>query len=114
MSTLARNDYSRNQIFTEGNKRYKNRQFGVTTSRETVPVQLITLSPGGRYCGSPSTLSFRSVPPSRLITDLPTDMRTGNMPTNLMKTGAFVELKGSKYQSQSLYLGRGDILVNLT
>ena len=33
------------------------------------------------------------------------------MPSNLAKTGAFTELTGSKYQSQSTYLGRGDILV---
>ena len=40
--------------------------------------------------------------------------RTGNMPTNLGKTGAFVELTGSKYQEQSANLGRGDILVTKT
>ena len=39
---------------------------------------------------------------------------TGNMPSNLNKTGAFTELTGSKYQSQSTYLGRGDILVTKT
>ncbi|MBQ8111378.1 MAG: peptidoglycan-binding protein [Clostridia bacterium] len=48
------------------------------------------------------------------IMGLPSDFRTGNMPSNLLKTGAFVELTGSKYQSQSLYLGRGDILVTKT
>ena len=48
------------------------------------------------------------------ITGLPSDFRTGNMTGNLNKTGAFVELKGAKYQSQSLYLGRGDILVTKT
>ena len=45
------------------------------------------------------------------ITSLPSGFRTGNMPSNLAKTGAFSELTGSKYQSQSTYLGRGDILV---
>ena len=45
------------------------------------------------------------------ITSLPSGFRTGNMPSNLAKTGAFTELTGSKYQSQSTYLGRGDILV---
>ena len=45
------------------------------------------------------------------ITGLPEGFRTGNMPSNLNKTGAFTELTGSKYQSQSTYLGRGDILV---
>ena len=44
-------------------------------------------------------------------TSLPSGFRTGNMPSNLAKTGAFTELTGSKYQSQSTYLGRGDILV---
>ena len=48
------------------------------------------------------------------ITGLPSGFRTGNMPSNLAKTGAFVELTGSKYQSQSTYLGRGDILVTKT
>ena len=48
------------------------------------------------------------------ITSLPSDFRTGNMPTNLNKTGAFVELTGDKYQAQSQYLGRGDILVTKT
>ena len=48
------------------------------------------------------------------ITSLPSDFRTGNMPANLVKTGAFTELTGSKYQSQSTYLGRGDILVTKT
>ena len=45
------------------------------------------------------------------ITGLPAEFRTANMPTYLAKTGAFEELKGSKYTDQSLYLGRGDILV---
>lgn len=45
------------------------------------------------------------------IKGLPADFRTGNMPANLMNTGAFVELKGDKYTRQSSYLGKGDILV---
>ena len=48
------------------------------------------------------------------ITGLPEGFRTGNMPSNLNKTGAFTELTGSKYQGQSTYLGRGDILVTKT
>ena len=48
------------------------------------------------------------------IVGLPEGFRTGNMPGNLMNTGAFTELTGSKYQSQSTYLGRGDILVTKT
>lgn len=45
------------------------------------------------------------------ITGLPADFRTGNMAGNLLKTGAFVELKGSKYTNSSAYLKVGDILV---
>ena len=45
------------------------------------------------------------------ITGVPSDFRTYNMPSELLKTGAFVELKGTKYTSQSAYLGAGDILV---
>lgn len=46
------------------------------------------------------------------IMDLPTSgFRTGNMPKNLMATGEFVELKGSKYTDKADYLGIGDILV---
>lgn len=45
------------------------------------------------------------------ITGVPSDFRTYNMPTELLATGAFVELKGTKYTSQSAYLGAGDILV---
>ena len=48
------------------------------------------------------------------VVGLPEGFRTGNMPSNLNKTGAFTELTGSKYQSQSTYLGRGDILVTKT
>lgn len=45
---------------------------------------------------------------------VPEAFRTGNMPTYLLKTGAFVEMKGSKYTDQHNYLGRGDILVTKT
>ena len=48
------------------------------------------------------------------IMGLPSDFRTGNMPQNLLATGAFVELRGTKYTDQSAYLGRGDILVTRT
>lgn len=48
------------------------------------------------------------------ILGLPTDFRTTNEPNNLLKTGAFVELTGSKYQAQEIYLGRGDILCTKT
>lgn len=48
------------------------------------------------------------------IMGLPADFRTGNMPSNLLKTGAFVELTDSKYTKQDSYLKRGDILVTKT
>ena len=48
------------------------------------------------------------------IGGLPEGFRTVNEPSNLLKTGAFVELTGSKYTDQSLYLGRGDILCTRT
>ena len=51
---------------------------------------------------------------SASILDLPSGFRTGNMPSNLLATGEFVELKGSKYTDQSAYLGAGDILVTKT
>ena len=45
---------------------------------------------------------------------VPEDFRTGNMPGYLLKSGQFVELTGTKYQAQSAYLRRGDILVTRT
>ena len=48
------------------------------------------------------------------IMGIPEDFRTGNMPSALLGTGKFVELKGSKYTEQSAYLGAGDILVTKT
>ena len=48
------------------------------------------------------------------ITGIPSDFRTVNMPAYLKQTGAFNELTGAKYQEQSTYLGRGDILVTRT
>ena len=48
------------------------------------------------------------------IMGLPSDFRTGNMPANLLATGAFVELKGGKYTDDDAYLGAGDILVTKT
>ena len=48
------------------------------------------------------------------ILGLPEGFRTTNEPKNLLATGAFVELTGSKYTSQEIYLGRGDILCTAT
>ena len=46
------------------------------------------------------------------IMNLPTSgFRTGNMPDNLMASGAFMELVGDKYCKSPDYLGKGDILV---
>ena len=46
--------------------------------------------------------------------NVPEDFRTGNMPGYLQRSGAFTELTGDKYQKQSAYLKRGDILVTRT
>lgn len=48
------------------------------------------------------------------IMGLPSDFRTGNMPSNLLKTGKFIELKGDKYTKKSTFLGAGDILITRT
>ena len=48
------------------------------------------------------------------IKGLPESFRTGNMPSNLLKTGAFVELTGDKYTKKATFLGAGDILVTRT
>lgn len=48
------------------------------------------------------------------ITDLPEGFRTGNMPKNLLKTGAFTELTGTRYTDTYTYLRAGDILVTAT
>ena len=48
------------------------------------------------------------------IMGIPESFRTGNMPSALLNTGRFVELKGAKYTDQSAYLGAGDILVTKT
>ena len=42
------------------------------------------------------------------------DFNTTSEPSVLLKSGAFVELTGSKYTDQDLYQGRGDILVTKT
>ena len=45
------------------------------------------------------------------INGLPESVTTTNLASWLKNTGAFEELTGGKYQEQSVYLGRGDILV---
>ena len=46
--------------------------------------------------------------------DVPEEFRTGNMPKYLLDSGKFIELKGSKYEDQPDYLGKGDILITKT
>lgn len=48
------------------------------------------------------------------ITGIPASFRTGNMPSELMKTGAFVEMTGKQYTNSPDMLGEGDILVTKT
>ena len=48
------------------------------------------------------------------ITGLPAAFRTVNEPANLLKTGAFTELKGEKYTRRSDFLRAGDILCTAT
>lgn len=48
------------------------------------------------------------------IMGITSSFRTVNEPAALLKTGAFVELTGSKYQNQSAYLMAGDILCTKT
>lgn len=48
------------------------------------------------------------------IMGIPESFRTGNMPSALLGTGKFIELKGTKYTDQSAYLGIGDVLVTKT
>lgn len=42
------------------------------------------------------------------------DFTTADAPAALLRTGAFVEMKGDRYQDGELYLGRGDVLVTRT
>lgn len=95
-SAIGYDQYQRNTLYKEAEK------FGFDTAKVTTPVET-DCSALVRVC-----CAFAG------IVGLPEGFRTGNMPTNLTKTGAFTELTGSKYQEQSTYLGRGDILVTKT
>ena len=95
-SAIGYDQYQRNTLYKEAEK------FGFDTAKVTTPVET-DCSALVRVC-----CAFAG------IVGLPEGFRTGNMPTNLSKTGAFTELTGSKYQEQSTYLGRGDILVTKT
>lgn len=95
-SHIGYDQYQRNTLYTEATK------VGFDTAKVTKDVET-DCSALVRVC-----CAFAG------ITSLPADFRTGNMPKNLLATGAFVELTGSKYTESSLYLGRGDILVTKT
>ena len=95
-SAIGYDQYQRNTLYKEAEK------FGFDTAKVTTPVET-DCSALVRVC-----CAFAG------IVVLPEGFRTGNMPTNLSKTGAFTELTGSKYQEQPTYLGRGDILVTKT
>lgn len=90
---IGYDQYQRNSLYTEASK-YNFDVSKVTKDTETDCSALVRVCCA--YAG---------------IMGLPSDFRTGNMPSNLMNTGAFVELKGDKYTKQSSYLGYGDILV---
>ena len=93
---IGYDQYQRNTLYKEAEK------FGFDTAKVTTPVET-DCSALVRVC-----CAFAG------ILGLPDGFRTGNMPSNLAKTGAFIEMTGAKYQEQSTYLGRGDILVTKT
>ena len=95
-SAIGYDQYQRNTLYKEAEK------FGFDTAKVTTPVET-DCSALVRVC-----CAFAG------ILGLPEGFRTGNMPGTLSKTGAFSELTGAKYQEQSTYLGRGDILVTKT
>ena len=95
-SKIGYDQYERNTLYKEAEP------FGFDVSRVTVP------------CETDCSALVRVCCAYAGIVSLPSGFRTGNMPGNLEKTGAFTELTGDKYQAQSAYLGRGDILVTKT
>ena len=95
-SKIGYDQYQRNTLYKEA------APFGFDVSRVTKP------------CETDCSALVRVCCAYAGITSLPDGFRTGNMASYLNKTGAFTELTGSKYQSQSIYLGRGDILVTKT
>ncbi len=95
-SRIGYDQYERNSLYKAAEP------FGFDVSRVTTP------------CETDCSALVRVCCAYAGITGLPSGFRTGNMPYNLKQTGAFEELTGSKYQEQSVYLGRGDILVTKT
>ena len=60
---MALNHYTMEQSVLEGKIRYKYRQFGLTTTFVTVPVQLMAFAPGFSTGNSPFMWSFIRVLP---------------------------------------------------
>lgn len=93
---IGYDQYQRNTLYKEAEK------VGFDVSKVTAP------------CETDCSALVRVCCAYAGITDLPSDFRTGNMPSNLLKTGRFIELTGDKYTKQSAYLKAGDILVTKT
>lgn len=93
---IGYDQWQRNTLYTEASK------FGYDVSKVTKDVET-DCSALVRVC-----CAFAG------ILGLPSDFRTGNMPSNLSKTGQFTEMTGAKYTTSSEYLRRGDILVTKT
>lgn len=92
-SKIGYDQYQRNTLYTQASK------VGFDISKVTVA------------CETDCSALVRVCCAYAGIMGLPSGFRTGNMPKNLLATGEFVELTGSKYTNQSDYLGAGDILV---
>ena len=90
---IGYDQYQRNTLYAQAEK------VGFDISKVTTP------------CETDCSALVRVCCASAGILGLPEGFRTGNMPSNLNKTGAFTEMTGDKYQKQSTYLRRGDILV---
>lgn len=93
---IGYDQYQRNTLYTQAEK------VGFDISKVTTD------------CETDCSALVRVCCASAGILGLPEGFRTGNMPSNLMKTGQFVEMKDEKYTKQSTYLRRGDILVTKT
>ena len=93
---IGYDQYQRNTLYTQAEK------VGFDISKVTT------------NCETDCSALVRVCCASAGILGLPEGFRTGNMPSNLMKTGQFDELTDEKYTKQSTYLRRGDILVTKT
>lgn len=93
---IGYDQYQRNTLYTQAEK------VGFDISKVTT------------NCETDCSALVRVCCASAGILGLPEGFRTGNMPSNLMKTGQFDELTDEKYTKHSTYLRRGDILVTKT